>query len=224
MSCVRASAALQSDLDIIFTFKLEGWSWKGLLSFCSSHTGALSSLPPGGVCCSQARIESLKSHEIWTISMSITVQLGMQSPSEFFLGALHQPTHEINAKGCKSQSAAVGSCVFRPCVFLPSQSRTPSHTSTPPPLPSFLQWSWPWSWTACTEGSATPALTRTPSWSTPKERGGWPSLISRATLLLSALALCSCSTERSINGWVASRWPLSQFHHRISLNRLPSYS
>ena len=65
-----------------------------------------------------------------------------------------------------------------------------------------LQWSWPWSWTACTAAFATLASTQTLSWSTPRERGGSPSLISRATLLLSVLALYSCSMEKSINGWV----------------------
>lgn len=67
-----------------------------------------------------------------------------------------------------------------------------------------LQWSWPWSWTACMAGFATQASTQTLSWSTPKEQGGSPSLISRATLLLSVLALYSCSMEKSINGWVLS--------------------
>lgn len=65
-----------------------------------------------------------------------------------------------------------------------------------------LQWSWPWSWTVCTVGFATLASTQTPSWNTPREQGGSPSLISRATLLLSVLALYSCSMGKSINGWV----------------------
>lgn len=65
-----------------------------------------------------------------------------------------------------------------------------------------LQWSWPWSWTACMVVFAMLASTQTLSWSTPKEQGGSPSLISRATLLLSVLALYSCSMEKSINGWV----------------------
>lgn len=65
-----------------------------------------------------------------------------------------------------------------------------------------LQWSWPWSWTVCMVGFATLASTQTLSWNTPRERGGSPSLISRATLLLSVLALYSCSMGKSINGWV----------------------
>lgn len=63
-----------------------------------------------------------------------------------------------------------------------------------------LQWSWRWSWTGSTEGFATPASTPTPSSSTPKELGGWHFPTSRATLLLSAPASSSCSTERLING------------------------
>ena len=68
-----------------------------------------------------------------------------------------------------------------------------------------LQWSWPWSWTACTVEFATLASTQTLSWSTLREQGGSPSLISRVTLLLSALALYSCSMEKSINGWAGRK-------------------
>lgn len=66
------------------------------------------------------------------MSTFITFQLSMQSPSEVFLGALHQPKHGINAKVCRSHLAAVGALVFLPPRFSAKSVTNPLPPSLTP--------------------------------------------------------------------------------------------